>query len=202
MHEEFKTTFPIIHIAFAIFKNHEYLDAIGLQRLLWKYHESIGHPFANVLRQTFPNLIGEDIELANRALSHSVRSKRGQADLAHLDNSYRWLGCLLRHKETQRLNLVQSRSLKGWETKKRLKYRLDYSFSYVLLRHGEDCVLWGAAWMREVLNGFRDGTWQHYQMPVKETRRRTRFIAVDTEKKDIEEEQLQLTPVSYIHARN
>ena len=129
---EFQRIFPVIHICFAIFNNTEYLHAIGMQRLLWKFQESINHPFLAIIRESFPNLVAEDIELANRALAHAVRSKRGQGDFNHLDTAYRWLGSMLRHKETQRLNILQSRSLKGWETKKRLTYRL-LSIAYFTL---------------------------------------------------------------------
>lgn len=116
--------FDLVHIAFAIFQNREYLDALGLQQLLWEYLESIDHPAMKLLEENFTNCVGEDIELANRSLGHAVNSKKGQADIEHLNSSYVWLGVMMRHKEASRLSLLDARSLRGWETGKRLKYRL------------------------------------------------------------------------------
>jgi len=39
------------------------------------------HPAMEMLRHNFRNFVGEDIELANRALGHSTRSQRGRAEV-------------------------------------------------------------------------------------------------------------------------
>ena len=88
-----------MHIAFAILGSREYLDALGLQQLLWKYLEEKVHPVMQLLRDCFANFVGEDIELANRALGHAVRSKRGQGDLDFLQTAYlRLVSCCVTKK--------------------------------------------------------------------------------------------------------
>ena len=183
---------------FCYFNNKEYLHAIGMQRLLWKFQESINHPFLTIPREIFPNLVAEDI-------AHAVRSKRGQGDFAHLDTAYRWLGSMLRHKETQRLNILQSRSLKGWETKKRLTYRLLWfhiSKFVILFRYGEPCIQRSSDWVDSVITSFENGSFEHYRLPTKETKRGVTFVAQETATKDTEESKKALTPVKYILTRN
>ena len=57
----------------------------------------------DILRLCFTNNVGEDIELCNGSLGHAVRSKRGQSDLDHLQNSYLRLGVMLRHKKIAKI---------------------------------------------------------------------------------------------------
>ena len=68
--------FNLIHIAFAIFQNTEYLDPMGMQQLLWKYWESIGHPALQNLVINFTNQVGEDINLQRFTRSYSSIQER------------------------------------------------------------------------------------------------------------------------------
>ena len=68
--------FNLVHIAYAIFQNTEYLDAMAMQQLLWQYLEAHQHPAMKNLQENFTNHVGEDIELRNASLGHAVRSKK------------------------------------------------------------------------------------------------------------------------------
>jgi hypothetical protein len=78
-------------ILFAMFGNNEYVETLLLHLHLFEYQLSIDHPHVDLFMKNLYNLVGEDIELGNRALSHcSVRNaRRGAIDL--LDKAYRML---------------------------------------------------------------------------------------------------------------
>lgn len=141
-------------MAYAIFQNTEYLDAIGMQQLLWKYLEDIGHPAMNSLLLNFTNHVGEDIELCNASLGHAVRSKKGQSDIEHLSHSYRRLGVMFKRKTALSEQVLNVRSLKGWTENKHLRYK-----------SGDATISETVVWIRELIVHFKEGTFKHYKIP-------------------------------------
>ena len=86
-------------IVFSLLGNREYVEMILLQLLLLEYHKITQHPHVDVFNNLLQLLVGEDIELGNRVLSHaSIRNSR-RSDLAQLSRSYRMLR---RHDGVQR----------------------------------------------------------------------------------------------------
>ena len=54
---------------------------MGLQQLQFLYLEDIGHPVMQLMIDNFRPFVGEDIEIANGHLGHSVASMKGQSDV-------------------------------------------------------------------------------------------------------------------------
>ena len=152
---KFRKMFNLIHICYSIFQNTEYLDAMGMQQLLWKYLESINHPGMKSLSLNFTNHIGEDIEMCNNSLGHSVLSKKGQSDVEHLSTSYRKLGVLFKKKSSMQEQVLNVRSLKGWTENKHMTYK-----------EGDSAVVEAKAWIRTLIEHFRGGTYKHYKIPA------------------------------------
>jgi len=154
----YDTVKPLLHmlfIAFAMLQNKYYLDAVGLYLLLLEYQASNGHPHIKLLKTNFSNFVGEDIELANRALSFATKHVRGRSDVETLDRSYRQLGCMLPISALMLLMLTEVRSLRGWGSSKRLVHTRD-----------EEIVQIGVNYMQTLLASFRDGSFKHYHLPV------------------------------------
>ena len=191
-------------LGFAIFKNTEYLHAIGMQRLLWKFQESINHPFLAIIRESFPNLVAEDIELANRALAHAVRSKRGQGDFAHLDSAYWWLGCMLRqgNPAAQYSSITFVKGL-GIQKKTHIQVPFHCFFYRVIhFRYGEPYIQQSAEWMDAIITSFENGSFQNYHLPTKETNTGLKLLEQQTDTKDTEEGKMVIKRVLYILDRN
>ena len=69
----------------------EYVDYILHYIFLFEYHIELDHPHVQLFLSNLLSLVGEDIELGNRALSHcSIRNSR-RSDHTLLDKSYRLL---------------------------------------------------------------------------------------------------------------
>ena len=47
----------------------------------------VKHPFIKLLINNFANFVGEDIELANRALSQATASERGRTEVSTVANT-------------------------------------------------------------------------------------------------------------------
>jgi hypothetical protein len=78
-------------IAFALLGNREYVELILPQLLLFEYHQLTEHPHVQVFTHLLQLLVGEDIELGNRALSHaSIRNSR-RSEHEQLNKAYRLL---------------------------------------------------------------------------------------------------------------
>jgi hypothetical protein len=78
-------------IAFALLGNREYVELILQQLLLFEYHQLTEHPHVEVFKHLLQLLVGEDIELGNRALSHaSIRNSR-RSEHEQLNKAYRLL---------------------------------------------------------------------------------------------------------------
>lgn len=62
-----------------------FLPRTGLSKRCFMYsflsHLDIGHPVIEMLKKNFGTFIAEDIELANRGLSHTAGSKKGQSEV-------------------------------------------------------------------------------------------------------------------------
>ena len=102
-----------MHIGFVIFDNKEYLDALGLQQLLWLHLEKIGHPAMKNLEINFASHVGEEIEEANRSLGQVVGSKKGQSNPEHLSTAYRRLGLMLQNNSTVIKDILVDHSKDG-----------------------------------------------------------------------------------------
>ena len=61
-----------------------YADWMGVHFLLLEYQRVHKHPSMDLHRDCWVNLNGEDIELANRALSHCTKSTSGQSNVKFL----------------------------------------------------------------------------------------------------------------------
>ena len=90
----FETTLNLLRLLLVLFSllyKPVYLRAIGYHLLLMEYHQGsktsffilveIGHPCIEMQTQNFPNMNGEDIELASRELSQSQLSSRGRDEV-------------------------------------------------------------------------------------------------------------------------
>ena len=114
----------LLYVCFAILKSSYYVEALGFFFLLHEYHLSVGHPCIAMLRANFSNFVGEDVELANRALSHTTAHQSGRADVTSLDRSYCLLGSFRPITKLRPL-ILQVRSLGGWSGNKRLQFGSD-----------------------------------------------------------------------------
>src|SRR5580698_5291341 len=78
-------------VLFAILWNREYVAMILLHLLFLQYHQDLQHPHVDLFTESLLSFVGEDIEIANRALSHSsVRNSR-RSDHELIDKAYRLL---------------------------------------------------------------------------------------------------------------
>lgn len=195
----FRHLFNLLHIVFAIFQNTQYLDAMGLQQLHFLYLEEIKHPVLRLITENFRSFVGEDIELANRALGQSVASVKGRSDVEHLTNAYQQLGVMLHRKTAISEQIAAVRSMKTWTSNKKLRY----TKNDVVIGKTTD-------WFRALFNSFREGTFKHYQIPDKVAhwleessvlgkRSRTKsFQGTPTGTRDYEQARLVLLPFPYI----
>lgn len=178
----------------------EYIEPLGLQLLLWRYYEKVGHPCLAAMEKNFFSWVGEDIELCNGSLGQVVFSKKGQSDPEDLSTPYRRLGMMLRANSTIRKEILNVRSLKGWEGNKRLRYN-----------EASASVLKAQVWVKELIDTFRDGTFTHYEVPetlepfIDETlashgkRKKVKsFSAHPTASRDVEATKVELMEVAYI----
>ena len=144
----------MVFICFGMLEDRYYTEVVGLYLLLLEYQEKVGHPHCSMLQSNLSNFVGEDIEIANRALSFSTKSIRGQTERTTLNRSYRQLGCILPVSAALRPMLLQVRSLRGWSQNKRLEHSED-----------EEVVKKGVAFMQKLLQSFQEGTFTHYLFP-------------------------------------
>jgi hypothetical protein len=85
------TNLQKVLIVFALLGIREYVEMILLHMLLLEYHKFTEHPNVDVFTNLLQLLVGEDIELGNRALSHaSIRNSR-RSELEQLSKCYRLL---------------------------------------------------------------------------------------------------------------
>ena len=77
-----------ILIVFALLGNREYVEMMLLQLLLFHYHQISEHPHVDVFTNLLQLLVGEDIELGNRALSHASLRNSRRSDLEQLRKAY------------------------------------------------------------------------------------------------------------------
>jgi hypothetical protein len=142
-----------ILILFAMFGNNEYVDTLLLHLHLFEYQISIDHPHVDLFLKNLYNLVGEDIELGNRALSHcSVRNSR-RSGLELLDKAYR----LLRFLRTAGVQFGEDMYEYREITKGTRRYNADDEKTLNIIR----------TFMTKLIDSFEDGTFTHYAIPHK-----------------------------------
>jgi hypothetical protein len=153
-------------ILFAMFGNNEYVDTLLLHLHLFEYQVSIDHPHVDLFIKNLYNLVGEDIELGNRALSHcSVRNAR-RSGLELLDKAYR----LLRFLRTAGVQFGEDMYEYREITKGTRRYDADDDETLDTIR----------TFMTDLVTSFEEGKFTHYAIPHKFQSRSKR---IRTEKK-------------------
>jgi hypothetical protein len=150
-------------ILFAMFGNSIYVSTILQHLLLFEYQRSIDHPAVDLFLKNLFSLVGEDIELGNRALSHvSIRSSR-RSDLDLLDKAYRLVRFLRNAGVQFGEDMFEYREI----TKGSRRYDVDDETTLGIIRK----------FMTNLLNSFEDGSFTHYKIPFKyqQTSKRVRL---------------------------
>jgi hypothetical protein len=158
-------------IVFALLGVREYVEMILLHMLLFEYHKQTQHPNVDVFTNLLQLLIGEDIELANRALSHaSIRNSR-RSELEQLAKCYR----LLRYLRISGVQFGEDMM----EYKDIVKGDRRYDVNQ------EETLEATLAFFNGVLDTFEQNTFNHYKIPYKiqKTSQRIRPPASKEERK-------------------
>src|SRR5712672_2112908 len=140
-------------IVFSLLGNREYVEMLLLQLLLVEYHKSIQHPHVDVFFDLLPLLVGEDIELGNRALSHaSIRTSR-RSELDQLDRCYKLLRCLRMAGVQFGEDMMEYRDI----MKRSRRYDLETANALPVVRD----------FLNGLLGSISNKTFKHYQIPFK-----------------------------------
>src|ERR1700709_2191173 len=110
----FKEALPLLrllYIGFCILETQYYVESVGMHLLLYEFQLSNNHPAVQLQDANWRNMNGEDLELGNRALSHSTKSVRGQSEAKVLHRSYRLLGCMFDQNVNLRSELKKYQSM-------------------------------------------------------------------------------------------
>jgi hypothetical protein len=140
-------------IVFAMLGVREYVEMILLHMLLFEYHKFTDHPNVDVFTNLLQLLVGEDIELANRALSHaSIRNSR-RSELEQLAKCYR----LLRYLRISGVQFGEDMM----EYRDIMKGDRRYDVSQ------EETLEVTARFFNELLDSFEQKNFTHYKIPYK-----------------------------------
>ena len=138
-------------ILFAIMGNNEYVDYILHHLFLFDYHVGIDHPHLQLFLSNLLSLVGEDIELGNRALSHcSVRNSR-RSDHTLLNNSYRLL------------NYMYQAGIQFGDEMREFKEIVKGSRRYEI--NDEKLLEKASTFFKGLIQSLKDGTFKHYEIP-------------------------------------
>ena len=139
-------------ILFALLGNREYVEMILLQLLLMEYHKITEHPHVEIFGYLLQLLVGEDIELGNRALSHaSIRNSR-RSDLEQL-SAYRMLRFLRISGVQFGEDMMEYKDI----VKGNRRYDVSKDETLAVVRN----------FFTGILNEFDAKTFQHYKIPHK-----------------------------------
>jgi hypothetical protein len=188
-------------ILFAMLGNTEYVEFILLHLLLFTYHLDFNHPHPELFLNNLFSFVGEDIEIANRALSHcsSRNSRRSEHDL--LNKSYR----LLRY--------MRHTGLEFGEDMMQFHDILKGNRRYAV--NNEEVFEKAITFWNKVIQDLKEGSFTHYKIPYKlqkTSKRIARFqlpsdskapvIVVlqtgDTDSKDLADKKRELKEVNYL----
>jgi hypothetical protein len=140
-------------VVFALLGNREYTELILQQLLLFEYHQLTEHPHVEVFTNLLQLLVGEDIELGNRALSHaSIRNSRRSAH-EQLSKAYRLLRFLRLSGVQFGEDMLEYRNL----VKGNRRYDINESNSMEVIEKFFDGVL----------TDFEENRFTHYKIPFK-----------------------------------
>jgi hypothetical protein len=186
-------------ILFAMLGNTEYVEFILLHLLLFTYHLDFNHPHPELFLNNLFSFVGEDIEIANRALSHcsSRNSRRSEHDL--LDRSYR----LLRYMRHTGLEFGEDMTQFHDIFKGNRRYRVN----------NEEVFEKAITFWNKVIQDLKEGSFTHYKMPYKLQKTSKRiprlssdskeaaiviFQTGDADSKDVADKKRELKEVNYL----
>jgi hypothetical protein len=160
-------------VLFAMMGNNEYVDYLLHHLLLFQYHIDIDHPHVTLFMTNLLSLVGEDIELGNRALSHcSVRNSR-RSDPVLLDRSYRLLNYMYEAGVQFGTDLTEFKVM----TKGTRRFQLNDG----------DLLLKARLFFSGVIDTFTAGSFQHYSIPNKIQQTSKRVTAKEMKENNVKE---------------